>query len=719
MQDREHNIWITGLRGITKMSPKRFESYNKEDGLFQNEVTSIEKIKPGHYVLGHHGGLSFWDGINFKTYDLETSDTNLLHEIRVQDIAVDNEENIWIAASLKGLAKLDKKGDITWYHDKQGLKGSIMSVIADENNNILVCSEKGLFKLIGNRFEPVNRVNKVTKNQRKIFKAKDNTLYIGTYSHGLLEITDETVNLFKCKEKNCSNNVYAFLEDSKGRKWIGTWNGLYTLRNDTLQKVKNKNLKIDRPVYLIIEDHENNIWLGCDNGLYCYDGNYLKHYTMSDGLAGMEINRDAGMVEKETIWIGTSNGFSIYNPRYEFDLEEYPPPVVKLNTLRVGEDTLSVENEIELPANKNNFCFTFNGISFLDEDKVYFRCKLEGFDKEWREEFRSVDNKYCYFNLPPGKYKFCIKARNKIGLWSEPVCSSVIVINQPFWLRWWFITILGALLLFGIYFFLRIIFRLRYSGKLKEQVEERTLELKKSEQKLKELNDTKDRFFSIIAHDLKSPFNAILGLSDVLKSEFEALSKEDMKGIVQNLHLASSRSVDLLDNLLNWARTQKGNIPFHPDYFDLSLLIEENISIFAPTAENKEVDLINLIRDDTKVFADRDMINTVIRNLISNAIKFSWHGGRIAVSSRINKNYVEVCVRDNGTGIDDESAEKLFRIEEKINTKGTDNEGGTGLGLILCKDFVTKNKGEIWVKSEKGKGSRFCFKLPCNQETSN
>lgn len=695
LEDREKNIWITGLRGVTKIPPKLFINYTKDDGLFDNEVTSIEKIKPGYYVLGHTGGLSFYDNNTFKTYDIEVENDNIFHEIRVQDIAVDKAKNIWIAASYKGLAKLDKNRKITWYHNKEGLKGNVMSVVIDNKGDILVCSEKGLFVMKENRFVPVEKINKASKNLRKIFKTKDDDLYIGTFSEGLIEIKDGKVNNYLCGRKNCSNNVYAFLEDSKGRKWVGTWNGLHMLKDDTLVKLKPDSIRIDNPVYLIMEDHQNNIWFGSDNGLYRFDGGKLRHYTMSDGLSGMEANRDAALVEEDRIWIGTNNGLSIYNPKYDVNVDEFPAPIVTIMDIKAEDGSLPIHYEASLPYNINNFCFTFAGISFLDEEKVYYQCKLEGFDKNWREEFRSLDNKYCYFNLPPGNYRFCIKARNKLGIWSKPVCTKLITINKPFWLQWWFITIFSLVILLLLYLFLRMAFRVRYSVKLKKQVEERTKKLKESEDKLKELNDTKDRFFSIIAHDLKSPFNAILGLSDVLKTEYESLTDEEIKELVQNLHLASSRSVDLLDNLLNWARSQKGTIPFNPDYFNLNLLIEENFSIFESSANKKQISLINLVDMDTKIFADRNMIDTVVRNLISNAIKFTNKGGRISISSRENEKFVEVCVRDNGTGIDQNSIGKLFKIEEKVNTKGTDNEGGTGLGLVLCKDFIIKNGGDI------------------------
>lgn len=235
--------------------------------------------------------------------------------------------------------------------------------------------------------------------------------------------------------------------------------------------------------------------------------------------------------------------------------------------------------------------------------------------------------------------------------------------------------------------------------------------LRESEVKLRELNAQKDKFFSIIAHDLKSPFNAILGFSELLTDQ---IIEKDYNGIDEYamiIRQSSQRAMDLLMNLLEWSRAKTGRMQFSPENFDLADLIEENRMLFDVIAGQKDITINKVLPHDTMVFADKQMISTVLRNLISNAIKYTRQGGEINISAEKRANEILVSVSDNGIGIAAGRLEKLFRIDESYSTPGTNNEVGTGLGLILCKEFVENHGGKIWVESEHGKGSAFCFTI--------
>jgi len=235
--------------------------------------------------------------------------------------------------------------------------------------------------------------------------------------------------------------------------------------------------------------------------------------------------------------------------------------------------------------------------------------------------------------------------------------------------------------------------------------------LKENETRLHELNATKDKFFSIIAHDLKSPFNAILGFSDLLEQQ---IREKDYKSIEKSgmiIHKSSMRAMNLLKNLLEWARSQTGKMNFTPENIEIVALINQATELLKPSAQQKSINLITELPNNAFVSADKAMIGTVLRNLISNAVKFTYSGGEIIISAKQNQNELIVTVSDNGVGIKKETIEKLFRIDESYSTTGTENEKGTGLGLILCMDFINKHGGKIWVESEPGKGSKFHFKL--------
>lgn len=240
--------------------------------------------------------------------------------------------------------------------------------------------------------------------------------------------------------------------------------------------------------------------------------------------------------------------------------------------------------------------------------------------------------------------------------------------------------------------------------------------LKNTEKELQKLLITKDRFFSIIAHDLKNPFNNIMGISQLLVQGFERMKPEKVKYFHKGLYEISKNGYELLINLLEWARSQKGSMEFNPTVLDFYKLGVETFSLYQTRANQKEIVLTNHVKENTEIFADINMIKTILRNLVSNALKFTDRGGAIEICSETKQSHIQITVRDTGIGIEPKAANSLFKIDEYISTEGTENETGTGLGLILCKEFVEKHGGSIWVESKVGFGSKFNFTLPLNKE---
>ncbi|GEM_PF-3934203 len=235
----------------------------------------------------------------------------------------------------------------------------------------------------------------------------------------------------------------------------------------------------------------------------------------------------------------------------------------------------------------------------------------------------------------------------------------------------------------------------------------------KQQKELVELNSTKDRFFSIIAHDLKSPFNSILGLTDMLKTELKDFDVETVEEYINFIHDAAKRTYKLLENLLDWANMQRGKMPFQTEKINLQEIFNNEIFSLQQIAKMKEIE-ISCVKSygEIMVLADKNMLKSILRNLMTNAIKFTRKTGKILLSAELIENFVEISVSDNGVGISAENAEKLFRIDKHLSTQGTNNETGTGLGLILCKEFVEKHGGKIWVESKEGQGTTFKFTLP-------
>lgn len=238
------------------------------------------------------------------------------------------------------------------------------------------------------------------------------------------------------------------------------------------------------------------------------------------------------------------------------------------------------------------------------------------------------------------------------------------------------------------------------------------LELTTIKEKLELLNSEKDKFFSIIAHDLRSPFQGFIGITEIMATGIEQLTKEEMTHFGKQMNNNAKNLFKLLENLLEWARMQSDSIEFNPSNIDLTKTINENVDLIIKRCEQKGIQVSLEVEPNHTVFADEDMLNSIFRNLLSNAVKFTNTGGIISVkTNKKAENIIEIVVSDSGIGMPESILKRLFKIEEKVGRKGTDGELSTGLGLLLCKDFVEKNEGTIWAESIEGKGSTFYFTL--------
>ncbi|MEZ4723434.1 MAG: tetratricopeptide repeat-containing sensor histidine kinase [Candidatus Kapaibacterium sp.] len=239
--------------------------------------------------------------------------------------------------------------------------------------------------------------------------------------------------------------------------------------------------------------------------------------------------------------------------------------------------------------------------------------------------------------------------------------------------------------------------------------------LRKSESTLRHSNTTKDKFISIIAHDLKNPMHSIGFSADLMINYYNNLDDDKKLVHLKGIYKTSNHAYDLLENLLHWARAQSKAISYEPNNINISEVIKDVVDLSFNSADNKNVSILNNVTKSYDVYVDRNMIETVIRNLLSNSIKFSNENGKIEISLFVIKEYAIIEVNDNGIGIPENIIDKLFKIEEQISTPGTMKESGTGLGLLLCKEFVTINRGDIWVESIFGEGSTFKFTIPMNK----
>lgn len=249
---------------------------------------------------------------------------------------------------------------------------------------------------------------------------------------------------------------------------------------------------------------------------------------------------------------------------------------------------------------------------------------------------------------------------------------------------------------------------------LQRQLIKEKHDLNKANFELNEANASKDRFFSILAHDLKNPFNIILGFSELLKDNVRQYSIEDIEEQVNHIYKSSKYTYSLFEELLLWSKSQSGRIKFQPEKIAFAEAYEEVKKALLPQLQNKNIFLTAEIDEKARLYADKNMLKTILRNLISNAIKYSFENTEINLKIEKNDNSrALISVTDNGIGISKKNQDKLFKLSESVSSEGTAKEKGTGLGLLLCKDFVEKHDCKIWVESELGKGSTFKFTMPC------
>ncbi len=834
--DREQNIWITDTRGINKINNLEVTNYFKKNGLLEDEVTAVAEMDDGRIVFGHNKGLSILDQGVIKT--IEFTDLKL-NTRRVSDIMKDKSGRIWFTSISTGLAQLHPNGNITWYKSEK--YPTITVVFQDQKGRIWVGADTTLLYLENNKFVDFKPFNKQNSNIRKIFSNGKGGIYL-TGSNGLWEIQDDKVTKIPSNTGTAADNVFSYYKDDKGVEFVGTINGLHVIEEGKIVKYNKQGITINNPLYFIFQDKERKYWLGTNIGVYKWDGgSNLKIYNIYNGLSGWETNRAAGILDsKGLVWIGTDRGVTCFEPGY--DTVFIPVPVIRLLGVEDSQGSKhSLLKKSYIHFSYNFLTFHFRGISFVDENHISYKYKLEGYDTKWQEVGQSMLDKVRYSGLRPGKYTFCIQAKNASGNWSEIVKSAPITITPPIYLRWWFYVLLLLILSSLIYGFIRFNVQRLHNKRLKIEILERkriekalgnsiqkyqdlvgllpetvyetdieglivymndmgsrlfgyplsallhkTLinkliapesiaalsmhvqkvlgskqtnktvlnglsrdgsvfplsihtvpiiaddkcigtrgiiidlteqkrfedQLQQNAEDLKMLNISKDKFFSIIAHDLRSPFNSFLGFTEILDEEFSTLPDEEMRTIVSSMRKSATNLYQLLENLLEWSMFHRGIIKYEPVSIHLLPLVNECLEITSDAARQKEIETRIDIPETLEVEADTHMLQTIIRNILSNALKFSPRGGQIQISAFVDtENKIVVSVKDNGTGIKPAMMEHIFSIDAGYKTKGTEGELSTGLGLILCKEFVEKHGEKIWVESEENKGSTFYFSL--------
>ncbi len=430
---------------------------------------------------------------------------------------------------------------------------------------------------------------------------------------------------------------------------------------------------------------------------YNLKGDYIK--ALDYQKKALKLKKEIG--DKKRLAISYTELGIIYK-----NVEDYTKSLEYLNKgLAVAEE---INLKYHLIKSYKNLSEVYYNLRKYKKAYEYRTLYIEG-----KENIYSEDSKRTIAELQ-AKYQVEKKDKENDRLRHNEQLSKVQIRNQQLIIGFVLFVLLGL-------FIVMVIFHSRYQQNQKlniqlslknKQIEDQQLKLENLNKELKEANNTKDKFFSIVAHDLKSPFNSLLVLTSLLMEDYDTFSEEERKQFIIQIKDSSENTFTLLQNLLDWASTQTGKTILVKEKVDLSKVSKETIALLTPVAKNKKIKLQSDIPKETYAFADKNMVSTVLLNLVSNAIKFTPKNGKVDVHSIEKNKHLEIEVSDTGIGISNDNLKKIFRLDHKLQTVGTEKEKGTGLGLILCKEFVEKNSGKIWVDSKEGKGSQFYFSLP-------
>lgn len=515
--------------------------------------------------------------------------------------------------------------------------------------------------------------------------------------------------------------INAISQDSKGNYIICTDIGLYYSKSfdSTFIHLSTADGLPNNYIYACIEDEEGNYWLSSNKGITNWrikDSSFVS-YSAVHGLQDDEFNTGAYYKDSDgVVYFGGINGLTYFKPKYLNDFsKEYQFVLIKIleNNNKVKPCEISPDNyTLEMNEYSNNINIEFALLSYLGTKKNEYEYRIANNNTEWQELGSS--NNLVIDKPNPGKQTIQIRARVVGKEWNEQQLSIEIYKPPHFWQRWIFWVMLITII--GVFVFIYVKYRVRKirkeQHKLETIVTERTKELTKTNEDLNASNQTKDKLFSIIAHDLRNPLNSLLGFTSLLHSKSQAYSKEEINSFIEVIYNSSKNLNNLLDNLLGWSRLQMNKINSTPRNISLNDIINSNLAFMDGNIEEKKISIINKCENNLFVFADYDMVSLIVRNILANAIKFSYKGGTIELENTYKEDFIVLSFKDYGIGMDEETKTRILNSNKNISKAGTNNELGTGLGLMLCQDFIKMNNGKMLIESELKKGSVFSIYLP-------
>ena len=716
--DTEGGLWIgTFYGGVRYVSPvgKRFDGFSMTNGLTGNVISRFCEDRQGRIWVGSDdGGLMCYDG-RFVSYPHQ----DWLSKRNVHALCADNHNNLWIGTYTDGVIVMNlETGSMRKYvqsSDATSLdNSSSYAIYQDSRGEIWVATMEGLCLYDAKKdcFVRIGKTNAITID---IDEDSDGNLWLSTQGEGLWHYDRKTRKLYNFRSKDATdktalpdNQVNCCHIDEKGRLWVGTFAGLcvYDKAHGCFKRVY-----LDVPsqnVVSIIEDG-GALWLTTERGIVKYvpkEG--VQRFTLHDGLVSEQFLPNSGYKASDgRIYFGTTSGFNSFLP-YQIKANTVMPPVYVtsmsvLNQEKHNADGLPFDltqtKEITIGyGDSKMFSLSFASLSYCSPEKIQYAYMLEGFDSDWN--YVGNQNSATYTNLPAGTYTFRVKATNNDGIWSDNEASLKIVVEPPFWWSWYAKLFYLLLLSAAIWYYVHL--------RLKKEERRHQLEMHHlNEEKEKEVREARLNFFTMIAHEIRTPVSLIIApLEKMMK---RGNPSDDMKVIDRNAH----RLLELVNQLLDFRKVEQQSLVMHfapQNIYELMASVSER---FAPTFEqNGKRFTVDYPNEHFTAIVDKEAVIKTISNLLTNANKYSKDEVRLACVEDPDGQRFRIIVSDNGVGIKKEDRERIF--QPFFQAEG--NKPGTGIGLNIVKSIVEQHHGEILVESELGKSSIFTIILPVNQE---
>ncbi|MGO4911034.1 hybrid sensor histidine kinase/response regulator transcription factor [Leeuwenhoekiella sp. W20_SRS_FM14] len=765
--DNQQRIWIGYYNNGVGIFDRFYDKFkyleskpNYPNSLQSSSVTGIQKDELDRLWLGiDGGGIDVYDAKNNRFTHLLNTENDIatgLNSPDVQTLFKDSKGTLWVGTWDYGIYVLEKDSNKFINYTVSNTAGKlssnrVSSFSEDSNGTIWIGTfSHGIHSFNPNTKEFSNYNQKIFKKNnlnysdiRKVYVDSEDYLWIGgnaglykfktTDSHFSLE--NLTTQFYQDDSaKNPKSLIIEIYEDSSKNIWIGTdVAGLskYEMKSNTFSWLEPEKGFNKITVSAIIEDESGYLWVAGNNGLTRIDKdkNILKSYSTTDGLLANDFNSAAYKDKNGQIYFGSFEGVNYFNPKelpvnkntpsvYLSDLKLFNVSVKPGTKKSVLDKVISQTKKITLNHEQSVFTIDYAAIDFTRPENIQFAYYLEGFEDNWNyvQNTRSA----TYTNLPSGDYTFNVKAANSDGIWSDDTVKLKITVLRP----WWFSNLAFVSYLFLIIAITYIIYHF-IDARLKSK---RALEQERENHLQEEaLNAKKIQFFTNISHEFRTPLTLILSPLDAILKD--ASVPEKLKNKHRIIHKNTTRLKRLIDELMDFRKLQFNKIPLHVSAFNIKTLVTEILDYFQEEANQRNIVLSLEIRKDLKsIWADKNKLEKIIFNILSNAFKSTSNNGIITVHVGLKKQYnfklipntsaeaLEISIEDTGKGIAADELEKIFNRFYQIKELNEQYFGGTGIGLEVVSSFVNLHRGEIYVESEIGVGTKFRILIPIHEE---